>query len=91
LTVFDSKLQLAITFAYELHFRRATTQNAQHEKFYRTNTRNAQKKAGKIEFLPSEVSDPKIPGDLHLYLALELFLSACLPRRDFISVLGSRL
>jgi hypothetical protein len=71
LTVFDSKLQLAITFAYELRFRRATTQNAQHKKIY------AQKKAGKVEFLPSEVSDPKIPADLHLYLALELFLSAC--------------
>jgi hypothetical protein len=63
--VFDSKLQLAITFAYELRFRRATTQNAQHEK------------AGKVVFLPLEVLDPKIPADLHLYLALELFLSAC--------------
>jgi hypothetical protein len=47
--------------------------------------------AGKVEFLPSEVSDPKIPADLHLYLALELFFLLVVPRRDFLSVLGSRL
>jgi hypothetical protein len=35
------------------------------------------KESGKVEFLPSEVSDPKISADLHLYLAFELFLSAC--------------
>jgi hypothetical protein len=34
------------------------------------------KKAGKAEFLPSEVSDLKIPADLHFYFAFELFLSA---------------
>jgi hypothetical protein len=31
----------------------------------------------KVEFLPFKVSDPEIPADLHLYLAFELFLSAC--------------
>jgi hypothetical protein len=35
------------------------------------------KESGKVEFLPSEVSDPEIPADLHLYLAFELFLAAC--------------
>jgi hypothetical protein len=35
------------------------------------------KDSGKVEFLPSEVSDPEISADLHLYLAFELFLSAC--------------
>ena len=35
------------------------------------------KESGKVDFLPSEVLDPEFPADLHLYLALELFLSAC--------------
>jgi hypothetical protein len=34
------------------------------------------KESGKVEFLPSEVSDPEFRVDLHLYLAFELFLSA---------------
>jgi hypothetical protein len=34
------------------------------------------KESRKVEFLPSEVSDPEIPADLHLYLAFELFLAA---------------
>ena len=81
LTVFDSKLQLAITFAYELRFRRASTQNAQHEKIYVTtttmllcDTQNSQKRPGRSSFCPLKFSDPKIPADLHLYLAWELFL-----------------
>jgi hypothetical protein len=35
------------------------------------------KESEKFEFLASEVLDPKISADLHLYLAFELFLSAC--------------
>jgi hypothetical protein len=35
------------------------------------------KESRKVEFLPSEVLDPEISIDLHLYLAFELFLSAC--------------
>jgi hypothetical protein len=35
------------------------------------------KESGKVEFLLSEVSDSEISADLHLYLAFELFLSAC--------------
>jgi hypothetical protein len=61
LSVFDSKLQLAITFAYELCFRRATTQNAQHKKFYLA--------TAKVKFLPSEILDPEISAHIHLYLA----------------------
>jgi hypothetical protein len=49
------------------------------------------KESGKVEFLASEVLDPEISADLHLYLAFELLLSACCARRDFLSFLGSRL
>jgi hypothetical protein len=35
------------------------------------------KESEKVEFLPFEVSDSEISVDLHLYLAFELFLSAC--------------
>jgi hypothetical protein len=39
--------------------------------------RAKKKESEKVEFLPSEVSDPEISADLHLYLAFELSLSAC--------------
>jgi hypothetical protein len=83
LTVFDSKLQLAITFAYKLHFRRETTQNAQHKKFDNfvaarpPEHSEFPKESGKVKFLASEVLDPEISADLHLYLAFELFLFSC--------------
>jgi hypothetical protein len=35
------------------------------------------KESGKDKFLASKVSDPEILCDLHLYLAVELFLCAC--------------
>jgi hypothetical protein len=78
LTVFNSKLQVAITFAYELHFRHATIRHATIQNALRPLERSEfPKESGKVEFLPSEVLDPEISADLHLYLAFELFLSAC--------------
>jgi hypothetical protein len=38
------------------------------------------KESSKVEFLASEVSDPEILCDLHLYLVVELFLCACCRR-----------
>jgi hypothetical protein len=100
-SVFDSKLQLAITFAYKLHFRRATTQNAQHKKFYlatttlwlcgRRNAQNSQKSPGRLSFFPLKFWTRKFLQIFTYILLLSCFFLLVVPRREFLSVLGSRL
>jgi hypothetical protein len=68
LRIAQHKHWLAITFAYDHVVVRPSERS------------ELPKESSNVEFLASEVSGPEILCDLHLYLAVELFLCSCCRR-----------